>query len=779
MKIDEKIASELSVSLNQVASAITLIDEGATIPFIARYRKEVTGGLDDIQLRTLEERLIYLRELDDRRQAIIKSIEKQGKMTEEIRAKLLAADTKVRLEDLYLPYKPKRRTKATIAKEAGLEPLAEILLSINDVIPTEAAKSFINLKKKIIDTKGALEGARYIIMERIAEEPELVGKLRDYLWKNGIINSTVIEGQEENGNKFRDYFDYSEPIKSLPSHRILAILRGRKEKILRLKIAINSVGSELTGNNLNHCEKQILNHFSLNNRIEEHDKWLRKTVQKAWRIRLQPRLEIELFLILRENAEEEAIKVFAANLKDLLMAPGAGHQAIIGLDPGIRTGVKVAVIDDTGKLLETSTIYPHPPFNKWEQSILELNRLATQHNVSLISIGNGTASRETDKLVKEWFSHFPDNKIFRVIVSEAGASVYSASKLAADEFPELDVSLRGAVSIARRLQDPLAELVKIDPKSIGVGQYQHDVNQLQLNRALTAVVEDCVNAVGVDINTASASLLTYVSGLNETIAKNIVDFRNENGPFNNRKKIIDIPRFGKKTFEQAAGFLRILGGENPLDASAVHPEAYPVVYRILKHTKQTIEKIIGDANFLKKLNPANYIDDFFGIPTVKDIINELEKPGRDPRKTFKIVSYQEGVNTIGDLKEEMILEGVISNVTNFGAFVDIGVHQDGLIHISQLADHFVKNPREIVKTGDIVSVKVISVDVPRKRIALTMKKSNTPKQAKTAKQNFKAKPKNKTFPKNKTSGKNQHYHQTIFGKAFENSINKKKKSNLK
>jgi uncharacterized protein len=715
MNISQRIAQELAVQEQQVEAAIDLLDEGATVPFIARYRKEVTGGLDDTQLRLLEERLSYLRELEERRRVILDSIQEQGKLTPELEEAIGAADTKARLEDLYLPYKPKRRTKAQIAREAGLAPLAQSLLQDPGQVPEAAAAAYVNPDKGVPDVKTALEGARQILMEQFAEEAELVGRLRDYLWANAVLHARVVPGKVEEGAKFADYFDYTEPLHKIPSHRALALFRGRNEGVLQLTL---TVGGE---NAVDPCEQRVAGYFGIQDQGQPADAWLLETVRWAWKVKLFTHLDTELKQRLREAAEEEGIKVFAGNLRDLLLAAPAGPRPAIGLDPGLRTGVKVAVVDATGKLLETTTLYPHVPHNRWDEAIHTLATLARRHQVELISIGNGTASRETDRLVAELLKHHPELGLHKLVVSEAGASVYSASELAAQEFPELDVSLRGAVSIARRLQDPLAELVKIDPKAIGVGQYQHDINQVRLARSLDAVVEDCVNAVGVDVNTASVPLLARVAGLNSNLARNIVAFRDANGAFTSRQALVQVPRLGAKTFEQAAGFLRIMQGANPLDRSAVHPEAYPVVERLLKATGRSIDSLLGDLPLLQTLQPENFTDERFGVPTVKDILAELEKPGRDPRPEFKTAVFKEGVETLGDLKPDMILEGVVTNVTNFGAFVDIGVHQDGLVHISALSDKFVKDPRTVVKAGDVVKVKVLEVDLKRKRIALTMR----------------------------------------------------------
>ncbi len=719
MDVIQRISQELAVNSQQVAAAVKLLDEGATVPFIARYRKEVTGGLDDTQLRTLEQRLIYLRELNARRETILDSIRNQGKLTPELELAIIEADTKTLLEDLYLPYKPKRRTKAQIAREAGLEPLADAILDNRRLIPEQEAANYIDADKGVADVAAALEGARQIIMERIAESAELLNELRERIWQKGILHASVITEKAAQAAKFKDYFDYSEAIHKIPSHRALALFRGRNEDLLTL----NLKPGEIDQDEHQLCTQFVCQHLQITDVALPADAWLAETARYAWKIKLFTRIDMDLKMRLREAAEQEAIRVFASNLRDLLLAAPAGHKATMGLDPGIRTGVKVAVVDTTGKLLATDTIYPHAPKNQWDQSIATLAKLVRAHQVSLVSIGNGTASRETEQLVSDLIKAYPDLGIQKIVVSEAGASVYSASELAAKEFPQLDVSLRGAVSIARRLQDPLAELVKIDPKSIGVGQYQHDVNQVQLARMLDSVVEDCVNAVGVDVNTASAELLKQVSGLNSTISENIVAFRDANGPFANRKQLKKVPRLGEKAFEQAAGFLRITGGDNPLDASAVHPEAYPLVNAILDDTGKNINQLIGQSQFLRSLNPANYTSTEFGLPTVTDILQELEKPGRDPRPEFKSVQFREGVEKITDLEVGMALEGVITNVANFGAFVDIGVHQDGLVHISHLADEFVKDPRDVVKTGDMVKVRVLEVDVARQRISLTMKKA--------------------------------------------------------
>ena len=720
LTISQRIANELTVSSRQVDAAIQLLDEGSTVPFISRYRKEVTGGLDDGQLRTLAERLGYLRELDERRVTILKSIEEQGKLTPELGKAINEADTKTRLEDLYLPFKQKRRTKGQIAIEAGIEPLADALLENPDLNPEKEASQYLNtgedFKDAFKDEKGVLEGARYILMERFAEDAELVGKLRSFVQEEGKLFSTVVKGKEAEGAKYRDYFENTDALATVPSHRALAMFRGRNEGFLSLKLDV-----EHDEDSLHPAEVMTARHVGIENRGRPADGFLADVVRWTWKVKLHLKLETYLLGELRQRAEVDAIKVFANNLKDLLLAAPAGQRATLGLDPGLRTGVKVAVIDATGQFVDHATIYPHVPRNQWDESIAILAKLAARHQVELVAIGNGTASRETDKLAADLIRLHPELKLQKVMVSESGASVYSASEAAAKEFPDLDVTIRGAVSIARRLQDPLAELVKIDPKSIGVGQYQHDVSQVQLAKNLDAVVEDCVNGVGVEVNTASAALLRRVAGLNQTIADNIVEFRNQHGRFTSRKKLLDVPRLGAKTFEQAAGFLRVHGGENPLDTSAVHPESYTVVSRIADRNGVSLQDLIGNSSLLKSLNPADFTDEQFGLPTVTDIIAELDKPGRDPRPAFKTASFKEGVETLSDLKIDMVLEGTVTNVTNFGAFVDIGVHQDGLVHISMLANRFVKDPHEVVKAGDIVRVKVLEVDQERKRIALTMR----------------------------------------------------------
>ena len=722
LSIGQRIASELNVQEWQVKAAVDLLDSGATVPFIARYRKEVTGTLDDAQLRTLEERLRYLRELEDRRKTILDSIREQGKLTDELALQINTADTKARLEDLYLPYKPKRRTKAQIAKEAGLEPLADLILAEPQREPKDAAAAFVNPEKDVATLEAALEGARAILVERFAENAELLGALREIYWERGSLTSKVRDGKQTDGAKFADYFDFSEPLPKLPSHRILALFRGEKEEILDLRMEEDKDAAE--PGYVSRYEGRTALAFGILDQGRPGDKWLLDTVRWAWRTKLRFSIELDMKMKLWQLAEDEAVKVFAGNLRDLLLAAPAGTRPTLGLDPGYRTGVKVAVVDATGKVVATDTIYPHEPKRQWDESIAALARLCRVHKVELIAIGNGTASRETDKLAGELVIKHPDLKLTKVMVSEAGASVYSASAYASQELPELDVSLRGAVSIARRLQDPLAELVKIDPKSIGVGQYQHDLAEYKLSRSLDAVVEDCVNAVGVDLNTASAPLLSRVSGLGEWVAKNIVEHRNSKGPFRTRKALTEVPGLGPKTFEQAAGFLRIPNGDDPLDASGVHPEAYPVVRRIIEATKSDIKVLIGNGGVLKKLTPQTFTDEKFGVPTVKDILSELEKPGRDPRPEFKTATFMEGVEKIGDLRPGMMLEGVVTNVAAFGAFVDVGVHQDGLVHISALSNTFVKDPRDVVKPGDIVKVKVLEVDIPRKRISLTMRMSD-------------------------------------------------------
>ncbi|WP_314612510.1 Tex family protein [Streptomyces stackebrandtii] len=716
--IEARIAEELGVRERQVKAAVELLDGGSTVPFIARYRKEATEMLDDAQLRTLEERLRYLRELEDRRSAILDSVREQGKLTEELEGRIRAADTKARLEDIYLPFKPKRRTKAQIAREAGLTPLAEGLLADPSTEPTAAAAAFVDADKGVADAAAALEGARAILTEKFSEDADLIGELRERMWSRGRLAAKVRDGQEEAGSKFADYFDFAEPFTALPSHRVLAMLRGEKEDVLSLDLEPEEP-SETPGPSS--YEGIVAHRFGVADRGRPGDKWLQDTVRWAWRTRILVHLGIDLRLRLRTAAEDEAVRVFAANLRDLLLAAPAGTRATLGLDPGFRTGVKVAVVDATGKVVATDTIYPHVPANKWDQALDRIARLAKQHAVELIAIGNGTASRETDKLAAELLAKHPELNLTKVMVSEAGASVYSASAFGSQELPDLDVSLRGAVSIARRLQDPLAELVKIDPKSIGVGQYQHDLAEVKLSRSLDAVVEDCVNGVGVDVNTASTPLLSRVSGISAGLAENIVAHRDANGPFRSRKALKDVARLGPKAYEQCAGFLRIRGGDDPLDASSVHPEAYPVVRRMAKTTGGQVAALIGDTGTLRSLRADDFVDETFGLPTVTDILRELEKPGRDPRPAFKTATFKEGVEKIGDLESGMVLEGVVTNVAAFGAFVDIGVHQDGLVHVSAMSKTFVKDPRDVVKPGDVVKVKVMDVDIPRKRISLTLR----------------------------------------------------------
>lgn len=712
--IEGRIAEELGVRERQVKAAVDLLDGGSTVPFIARYRKEATEMLDDAQLRTLEERLRYLRELEERRTAILESVREQGKLTEEVEAQIRGAETKARLEDIYLPFKPKRRTKAQIAREAGLEPLAEGLLGDPSVDPLAAATAFVDADKGVADPQAALDGARSILTERFSEDADLIGELRERMWVRGRLAAKVREGKEEAGAKFADYFDFAEPFKDLPSHRVLAMLRGEKEEVLDLVLEPEEP-SEQPGPSS--YEGIVAHHFQIADRGRPGDKWLTDTVRWAWRTRILVHLGIDLRLRLRTAAEDEAVNVFAANLRDLLLAAPAGTRATLGLDPGFRTGVKVAVVDATGKVVATDVIYPHVPANKWDEAIAKLARLAKEHAVELIAIGNGTASRETDKLAGELITKHPELNLTKVMVSEAGASVYSASAFASQELPDMDVSLRGAVSIARRLQDPLAELVKIDPKSIGVGQYQHDLSEVKLSRSLDAVVEDCVNGVGVDVNTASAPLLARVSGITSGLAENIVAHRDANGPFTSRTTLKNVARLGPKAYEQCAGFLRIRGGDDPLDASSVHPEAYPVVRRMVKTAGSEVASLIGNTGVLRSLRPTDFVDETFGLPTVTDILKELEKPGRDPRPAFKTATFKEGVEKISDLASGMVLEGVVTNVAAFGAFVDIGVHQDGLVHVSAMSKTFVKDPRDVVKPGDIVKVKVLEIDIPRKRIS--------------------------------------------------------------
>ena len=717
--IHRQIADELGVREQQVEATVALLDGGATVPFIARYRKEITGALDDAQLRTLEERLTYLRELEERRTAILNSVREQGKLDAALEAAILAADSKGRLEDIYLPFKPKRRTKAEIAKEAGLEPLSELLLTQPQNDPLAVAAGFVDADKQVADAAAALEGARAILVERFAEDADLIGALREQMWSNGLMASTVRRGKKTEGEKFEDYFEFSEPLHKLPSHRILALFRGEKEEILDLQLQPEAQGP--AADVPSSYELKIMQRFAISDQGRPGDRWLVETARWAWRTKIQVHLGIDLRMRLWTAAETEAVRVFASNLRDLLLAAPAGARVTMGLDPGFRSGVKVAVVDATGKVVATTAVYPHEPQRQWDEALATLGKLAIAHRVDLIAIGNGTASRETDKLATELVKRLPDLKMSKIVVSEAGASVYSASAFASEELPELDVTLRGAVSIARRLQDPLAELVKIDPKAIGVGQYQHDLGESRLARSLDAVVEDCVNAVGVDANTASAPLLARVSGIGPGLAQSIVQHRDANGPFKSRKALKQVPRLGPKAFEQCAGFLRIQDGEDPLDASGVHPEAYPVVRRILAATRSDIKALIGNAETVRQLQPQNFVDDTFGLPTVTDILRELEKPGRDPRPAFKAAVFKEGVETLKDLKRGMILEGTVTNVAAFGAFVDIGVHQDGLVHISAMSKTFIKDPREVVKSGDIVKVKVLDVEVARKRIALSLR----------------------------------------------------------
>ncbi|MFM9610243.1 Tex family protein [Streptomyces niveiscabiei] len=728
--IEGRIAEELGVRERQVRAAVELLDGGSTVPFIARYRKEATEMLDDAQLRTLEERLRYLRELEERRTAVLESVREQGKLTDELAARIRGAETKARLEDIYLPFKPKRRTKAQIAREAGLEPLAEGLLGDPSVDPLAAAAAFVDAGKGVADPQAALDGARAILTERFSEDADLIGEVRERMWTRGRLAAKVRDGKEEAGAKFADYFDFAEPFTALPSHRILAMLRGEKEDVLDLVLEPEEPSADASGAgtgtgagsaSVSSYEPIIASRFGIADRGRPADKWLLDTVRWAWRTRILVHLGIDIRLRLRTAAEDEAVDVFAANLRDLLLAAPAGTRATLGLDPGFRTGVKVAVVDATGKVVATDVIYPHVPANRWDEAVAKLARLAKEHAVELIAIGNGTASRETDKLAGELITKHPELKLTKVMVSEAGASVYSASAFASQELPDMDVSLRGAVSIARRLQDPLAELVKIDPKSIGVGQYQHDLSEVKLSRSLDAVVEDCVNGVGVDVNTASAPLLARVSGVTSTLAENIVAHRDANGPFRSRTELKKVARLGPKAYEQCAGFLRIRGGDDPLDSSSVHPEAYPVVRRMVKTSGQEVASLIGNTATLRSLRASDFVDETFGLPTVSDILKELEKPGRDPRPAFKTATFKEGVEKIADLSSGMVLEGVVTNVAAFGAFVDVGVHQDGLVHVSAMSRNFVKDPREVVKPGDIVKVKVLDVDIPRKRISLTLR----------------------------------------------------------
>ena len=724
VNINRRIAEELGVREQQIEATVALLDGGATVPFVARYRKEVTGGLDAAQLRTLEERLNYLRELEERRAAILGSIREQGKLDAALEAAILAADSKGRLEDIYLPFKPKCRTKAEIAREAGLEPLAERLLAQPQNDPERAAADFVDAGKQVADVATALDGARAILVERFGEDADLIGTLREQMWSNGLMTSTVRRGKKTEGEKFKDYFDFREPLNKLPSHRILAMFRGEKEEILDLQMQPDAQVPDASVSSS--YELKIMQRFGISDRGRPGDRWLVETARWAWRTRIQVHLNVDLRMRLWTAAETEAVRVFASNLRDLLLAAPPGARATMGLDPGFRSGVKVAVVDATGKVVATTVIYPHEPQKRWDEALATLGKLAVQHHVELIAIGNGTASRETDRLAADLVKRLPDLKMSKIVVSESGASVYSASAFASEELPELDVTLRGAVSIARRLQDPLAELVKIDPKAIGVGQYQHDLGETRLARSLDAVVEDCVNAVGVDVNTASAPLLSRVSGIGAGLAQSIVQHRDTNGRFRSRKALKDVPRLGPKAFEQCAGFLRINDGEDPLDASGVHPEAYPVVRRILAATKSDIKALIGNAGIVRQLKPQAFADDTFGVPTVTDILRELEKPGRDPRPAFKAAVFKEGVEEIKDLKRGMILEGTVTNVAAFGAFVDIGVHQDGLVHVSAMSKTFVKDPREVVKPGDIVKVKVMDVEAARRRIALSLRLDDEP-----------------------------------------------------
>jgi protein Tex len=763
-QISHIIAGELTVKPEQVLAAIQLLDEGSTVPFIARYRKEVTGGLDDTQLRTLDSRLSYLRELEDRKQTILKSIEEQGKLTPELSQSIIQTLSKTELEDLYLPYKPKRRTRGQIAIEAGLEPLANDLWQNPILDPEIEAEKYINSDKGIADTKSALDGARYILMERFAEDAALLAKVRHYLWNNAHLVSQVVSGKEEEGAKFRDYFAQSELISKVPSHRALAMFRGRNEGFLQLSINADPQYEEAPKES--YCEQIITEHLAIHFNNDPADKWRKAVINWTWRIKILMHMETELMTTLRERAEEEAINVFAANLHDMLMAAPAGMKVTMGMDPGLRTGVKIAVVDATGKLVATETIYPHT--GQADKAAMIVAAFCIKYQVELVAIGNGTASRETERFYLDVQKKYPEVKGQKVIVSEAGASVYSASELAAQEFPDLDVSIRGAVSIARRLQDPLAELVKIDPKSIGVGQYQHDVSQTQLAKKLDAVVEDGVNAVGVNLNTASMMLLARIAGLNKVIAKNIIDWRNENGQFTDRKQLLKVSRLGPKAFEQCAGFLRIMDGKNPLDASAVHPEAYPVVERILEKNHKSLKEILGDTNYLKSLKAIDYVDDHFGVPTVTDIIKELDKPGRDPRPEFKTAQFADDIETMEDLKLGMIMEGTVTNVTNFGAFVDIGVHQDGLVHISALSNKFVDDPRTVVKAGDIVKVKVIEVDIPRKRIALTMRLDD-PASLTKQEDNRSSKSRSHTSKQNNTPSLGNSAMGNAFAAAFKNN----------
>jgi uncharacterized protein len=777
MTIVEKIAGELQVQTQQVQAAVKLLDEGSTVPFIARYRKEATNGLGDIALRKLEQRLTYLRDLEDRRKVIIKSIEDQNKMSPQLKSNLYGAENKTELEDLYLPFKPKRRTKGQIAIELGLEPLADALFSDPQLTPESEAQIFVKVDGGIPDTRSALDGAKYILMERFAEDAKLLQKIRQYLYRNAHIKSHVIAGKEAAGSKYKDYFSHTELLKKIPSHRSLAMFRGRNEKFLHVSLDPDPEKDEAVKSS--YCEQIIAEHFNIKVTDRPADAWLASVVQWTWRVKTLLHMENELFGAVREHAEQDAINVFAKNLNDLLMAAPAGPKVTMGLDPGLRTGVKIAIVDPTGKVMATSTIFPHVPQNQWDKSLRTIATLCKQHKVQLISIGNGTGSRETDKLAAEMIKANPDLPVSKIIVSEAGASVYSASELASNELPDMDVSLRGAVSIARRLQDPLAELVKIEPKAIGVGQYQHDVSQSNLGKSLGTVIEDCVNAVGVDINTASGALLSHVSGLNRTLANNIVIYRDKHGAFKRRKALLDVERLGPKAYEQAAGFLRIMDGEDPLDASAVHPEAYPVVNSIIEHACVAMNDIVGNTELLKKLKPEDFVTGLFGLPTVTDIISELDKPGRDPRPEFKTANFKDDVQSLKDLKVGMVLEGVVSNVANFGAFVDVGVHQDGLVHISAMTDKFISDPRDIVKTGDIVKVKVMEVDAERKRVSFSMRMGDTPNQpAKPSEQKFNADKKPQTqAPKSnpqQTQPKPKQSNQ-MMGNAFADAFAKAKK----
>lgn len=781
------IAQELNVKVSQVQTAIHLIDEGATVPFIARYRKEATGGLDDTQLRTLSLRMYYIRELDERRGVILQTIVEQGKLTPELEKSILAADSKTRLEDLYLPYRPKRRTKAQIAREAGLEPLARMLMEDPALDPDASALAFVNTEAGIEDAKAALEGARQILLELFSEDAELINELREYLWQHAVLKSVASanaakvstkRGKKPIANKYTDYFNYVEAIKKIPSHRALALFRGRRESVLQLTMELVD--------NLEYGEKRVASWFNISDMGRAADFWLLDTVRMAWKIKLLTKLELELLTRLRESADEEAIQVFARNLRDLLLAAPAGQKVTIGLDPGIRTGVKAVVIDVTGKVLDYTTLFPFAPQNEWHQAIAELARLAARHNVNLLSIGNGTGSRETERLVTDMMKMYPDLTLAKMVVSEAGASVYSASQLAADEFPDLDVSIRGAVSIARRVQDPLAELVKIEAKAIGVGQYQHDVNQNRLARSLDGVVEDCVNSVGVDLNTASVALLTKVSGLSESIAKNLVQYRDEHGVFKNRDQLKSVPRMGEKSFQQSAGFLRIMNGDNPLDASSVHPEAYPLVEKILAEQRVDLMQIIGNRDKLHSVNASLFVDENFGLPTILDVLKELEKPGRDPRPQFKTATFKEGVEDISHLYEGMVLEGVVSNVTNFGAFVDVGVHQDGLVHISAMTNRFITDPHSVVKAGDIIQVKVVEVDKERRRIGLSMrldedktvvvqKKESKPAENNQTAAMKKTVPPKKNMPARKPEKKPVMEKKTLFNTSMADALSKLKR----